>query len=123
MEKEPTAPDGQTRHQAEEQSAAALPAEGVVANGIADNRGGVTVEEVGSNGGNEDDEGVEERQQQDVTAASARAMPVAKLTAEEEEDDEGDEDEDEDDDALEEEGRGFGFCVLLSACCRIIRCG
>lgn len=119
MEKEPTTPDGRTPRQAEEQSGAGVPAEVVVgeeANGIADNRGRVMVEEVGSNGGNEDeDEGeVEEEQQQqqeqDVTTASARAMPVAKLTAEEEEDEEEVEDEDEDDDAPEEEGRGLVFC-------------
>lgn len=118
MEKEPTTPDGRTPRQAEEQSGAGVPAEVVVgeeANGIADNRGRVMVEEVGSNGGNEDeDEGeVEEQQQQqeqDVTTASARAMPVAKLTAEEEEDEEEVEDEDEDDDAPEEEGRGLVFC-------------
>jgi hypothetical protein len=137
MEKEPTTPDGRTPRQPEEQSAAAgAPAEVVVgeeANGIADDRGRVMVEEVGSNGGNEgegedEDEGEveeeeEQQQEQDVTTASARAMPVAKLTAEEEEDEEEVEDEDEDDEAPEEEGRGLGFGVLLRACCRIIRGG
>lgn len=136
MEKEPTTPDGRTPRQPEEQSAAAgagAPVEVVVgeeANGIADDRGRVMVEEVGSNGGNEgegEDEGEveeeEEQREQDVTTASARAMPVAKLTAEEEEDEEEVEDEDEDDEAPEEEGRGLGFGVLLRACCRIIRGG
>ena len=120
MEKEPTTPDGRTPRQPEEQSAAGVPAEEAVvgedANGIADNRGRVMVEEVGSNGGNEDEGEVEEQQEeQDVTTASARAMPVAKPTAEDEEDEEEvEDDEDEDDDAAEEEeGRGLGFGVFV----------